>query len=1129
MKKNLLQFCNQIKQHELTHLIRTMKLTTLFLFVITIHVFAIEAHAQNAKVSISKNTLPLSELITEIEKQTNYLFVYSDTEINTSMDVNVNAKNKSVGEVLNQALRNKGIMYDVAKNYISLRLKKENESFPVPDPMQAKKIKLTGTVLDQNNEPVIGANIVLKGAKLVGSVTDINGAFSLEVPENGTLLVSYIGYRTVEVAVNSQSTLSIQLIEDSEALEEVVVTALGIRREEKALGYAVQKVSGDKLSTVKSVDIGTALTGKVAGLNITNSTEFNEAPSFSLRGETPLVVVDGVPYSNINMRDIAPDDIASIDVLKGAPASALYGSRGGKGAIMITTKRGEEEGLNIQINSSTMFESGFLRIPKVQTSYSTGMNGKYDPEDFIWGDKLDIGRTAVQWDPHSFEWREMPLESKGKNNFKNFLEFSFVTNNNISVTQKGKYGSFRTSLTHVYNKGQYPNTKLNKLTYTVAGDMKWNNFTFEGGITYNKRFYPNNYGTGYGKGGYIYNLLVWTGTDLDIRDYKNYWVDKDERQSWPNEVWYDNPYFIANEIIHSSDYDIMNAFLSTSYSFTPWLKASLRTGADVYSERQIWRNPINSRGGWHKKGYYEERQNRGFSINNDLMINASHKFGDFSLDGYAGGTLYFYQDDHIGGNTRNGLSIPGYYSLKASVDPAGIYSSLSRKQMNSLFAKASFAWKSTLFLDVTARNDWSSTLPSETRSYFYPSVSGSVVMSEFIPMPKWIGFWKVLASWTQTKQDLGVYDNSTSYSISTNLWDGMNGAYHPTSMKDPNILPSATRSYEIGTTLNMFSNRLRFDFVYFDKLFYNQTYYAPISDTSGFEYSLINIDEERVRRGVEITIGGDVIQNKDFNWNAQLNWSSDRYTYAKIDPVYSSQRDWVGVGKRVDYYTYRDWDRDPNGNIIHQAGLPRQSEYQSVAGYSNPDWIFGLNNTFRYKDFTLQIAIDGRFGGIAHSVTSQALWMTGAHIDSDTPWRYEEVVNGNRTFVGEGVTVVSGSVDRDVNGNITRDDRVFGPNETATSYEGYMKLYNGAGNVWDPKHQHLLDQSFIKLRSLSLTYNLPKSINEKLRLKGASVSFIGNNLFMWTKEFKYSDPDKSSENLNSPSLRMIGCNIKLNF
>ena len=637
--------------------------------------------------------------------------------------------------------------------------------------------------------------------------------------------------------------------------------------------------------------------------------------------------------------------------------------------------------------------------------------------------------------------------------------------------------------------------------------MTYKDFSFDGGLTYNKRFYPNNEGTGYGTGGYIYSMLVWTGTDLDIRDYKDYWLVKDQEQNWPNKVWYDNPYFIANEIVHSSDYDIVNAFMNLSYDFTSWLKASLRTGVDSYKEKQIWRNSIGAYGGWNKKGYFEERHTNGLSVNNDFIITAKQKIGDFTIDGLLGTSLYYYQDNLINGSTSNGLTIPGFYSLKASVDPAEVYSTIYKKQVNSLYAKASASWKSTLFVDVTARNDWSSTLPAKTRSYFYPSVSGSVVLSEFIKMPKWVDFWKLRGSWTQTKSDLSVYETNLNYSISTNLWNNMSGATYPTAMRNIAVEPSATRSYEIGTAVHFLKNRLRLDLAYYNKLYYNLTRDASISDACGFESTLINIDEEHVRRGVELMISADIIKNKDWNWNATFNWARDRYFYSKIDPIYSTQKDWVTAGERWDWLGYYDWERDPEGNIIHNNGYPVQSQYQSVAGYEEPDWIFGLNNTVKYKNFTLSLAIDGRVGGVAHSVVDQALWMTGAHRDSDTQWRYDEVVNGKNTFVGQGVKVVSGSVEYDSQGHVISDTRVFAPNDRVVSYEGYMKIYHGAGNVWDAKHQHILDQTFIKLRELSLAYSIPKSFCNRIGLKGASVAFVGNNLFLWTKEFKFSDPD----------------------
>lgn len=452
---------------------------------------------------------------------------------------------------------------------------------------QQSKIKITGTVVDQAGIPIIGANITVKNQTGTGTITDIDGRFTLEVPANSTLSISYIGYKNQEIRVTSSKPLTIKLQDDAEVLDEVVVTALGIKREEKALGYAVQKVSGDQLTTIKSVDVTSGLNGKIAGLKVENSTEFNEAPNLKLRGESPLIVIDGVPYKNMSLRDIASDDIESIDVLKGATASALYGARGGSGAVMITTKRGKEEGLRVTVNSSTMFNAGYLKLPEVQTSYSSGKNGIYnDNSSYVWGAKLDVGNEAMQYNPYTQEREMTELTSRGKNNLKNFQELSFITNNNVSVTQKGKYGSIRTSLTHVYNKGQWPNEKLNKITYTVSGDMKYKKFSSEAGITYNKRFYPNMGGSSYHGTGYIYNLLVWSGSEYDIRDYKNYWKIKDEQSNWWDRGgWYDNPYYIANELTSSDNYDVVNAFVNASYDITSWLKLSLRSGADMYTEK----------------------------------------------------------------------------------------------------------------------------------------------------------------------------------------------------------------------------------------------------------------------------------------------------------------------------------------------------------------------------------------------------------------------------------------------------------------------------------------------------------------------------------------------------------------
>lgn len=347
-----------------------------------------------------------------------------------------------------------------------------------------------------------------------------------------------------------------------------------------------------------------------------------------------------------------------------------------------------------------------------------------------------------------------------------------VANNTVSIAYKGKLGSFRTSVNHIYNRGQYPNTKLNKTNYSLNGDLKYKRFSLSAGLTYNYATYPNNYGTGYGKGSYIYNLVIFQGTEYDIRDFRNYWVKPDEQQNWVvNGSWYDNPYFLANENTHGDKQHLVNGYLTLGYDLTSWLKLSARTGVDAKNGRQEWREAWSSAaaprsGESHKKGYYEIQKRTGFSINQDVMFTADKTWGGFGLNVMAGMNAFYRSWDTLSGYTQGGLSIPGYYSLKASVNPALAASTMSRRRSMSLYGKATLSWKSMAYVDVTARNDWSSTLPAESRSYFYPSVAGSFILTEVLPKMRGVDLLKVRGSWTRTKMDLGVYDIDRSY---TNL------------------------------------------------------------------------------------------------------------------------------------------------------------------------------------------------------------------------------------------------------------------------------------------------------------------------------------------------------------------------
>ncbi|MFD2036233.1 SusC/RagA family TonB-linked outer membrane protein [Belliella marina] len=1075
---------------------------------------------QNADflASNSSKLKTFKEVFQELESKTDFKLFYQDNKDLLNSKVNFDFDNGNLLEQLGSALKIKNLRYELMDNGLL-----------VISPVTIADKNISGKVVEEiSGLPIPGVMVVVKGTTL-GTVTDLDGGFSIEVEEKDLVLVlSYVGYKTQEIKVPaSQTRIQIMMSEEISDLEQVVVTALGIKREEKALGYAVQKVSGETIQQVKGVDIGTSLTGRVAGLNVRNSTEFFERPTISLRGANPLLVIDGVPYGNMTLRDVSPDDIESLDVLKGPTASALYGARGGNGAIVITTKRGaDKKGVSVSVNSNTMAFSGFLMLPEVQSSYSAGYNGKYNTDDYVWGDKLDIGRTAVQWDPLTKEMREMELTSKGKNNFKNFLQPSFVTNNNISITQQGENGSVRTSLTHVHNKGQYPNTTLNMLNYTIGGEMKVSDkFHLDGTMGYNRRSAPQTAGTGYGDQGYIYNLLVWTGPEYDVTEFKDYWVKPNEVQNWHYRAWYDNPYMMAYEKLNGIDQNTFNTALTASYNFTPGIKLLLRSGLDYYVNQTERRNPpgIFSTRGWNPLGMYSINQTKGFSINNDLLLLLEKKVGDFNFEGILGGTVYYYESDTLSSSTRSGLSIPGFYSLNSSVETPDVVNKHHRKQVNSFFGKATISYRSFAFLDVTGRNDWSSTMPIDSRSYFYPSVGGSFVLSEVLPaLPEWIEFLKLRGSWALSKRDLDVYATNRVYAVSNNVWDGMNTARYPRNIRGAGVDPQTERTYEYGIVANFLQNKIKFDMAYFNRYIYSLQANATISSASGFSSRLINTDETFEWKGLEFTLDATVLKTQNFQWNVIANWSKAHRYYKQLDDVYSSDNPWVKPGLRTDHYTTTQWDKDPDGNIIHVNGFPVRSRYSSMVGTSDPDFIWGLTNTLNYKNFTFNLAFDGRVGGLSYSATNARLWQTGAHPDSDNQYRYEEVVNGNQTFVGNGVKIVSGTVSYDTYGNIVEDSRVFAPNDQVVSYEAY---YKGSGTG----PQNIFDETFFKLREISLAYQLPKSVAAKFKASAASIAITGQNVFIWTKEYRFSDPDKASDDLNSPSIRYTGLNLRLNF
>ncbi|WP_341835332.1 SusC/RagA family TonB-linked outer membrane protein [Chitinophaga pollutisoli] len=1011
-----------------------------------------------------------------------------------------------------------GKLYVVKANAVTEQALSSTPTLAVAD--------IRGTVSDSTGATIPGVVVRIKGAQR-GAITDGNGAFTLPNVKKGDVLVfSLVGYNQQEITVGDETDLRIVMQVSAIALDQLVVTALGIKRQEKALGYAVQKVKGDAVATVKGVDVATSLTGHVSGLVVKNSTEFFAKPSIELRGEGALLVIDGVPYGNMTLRDIPTDDIESIDVLKGPTASSLYGSRAAGGVLLVTTKKGSGTGLTVSINSNTMLQSGFLALPKVQGSYGRGQNGAID-NDYVWGPKLDIGETATDWNPETKQFEDnRPLRSIGKDNLKNFMETGVVTNNNISVSQSGQYGSFRASLNHIYNKGQFPNARANMFNFTLGGVLKASDkFTLEGHTGVSKRMAPQVWGSGYGNQGYIYQLTMWTGPEYDIRQYRDYWKVPNKTQNWMYTNWYDNPYLIAHEKLNGIQENTVNASLTANYRFTNDLNLLVRVAYDNYNNEETYRNPtaniFSTRGGWDAKGYYRNIAGKGWSTNDDIMLSYKKKAGQFSIDLMAGGTIYYYTNDTISAATRNGLSSPRFYSIAGSVGPVNITQTHGARQVNSLYGRAALGWKNAIFVEATGRNDWNSAQPKEHRDYFYPSLGSSVVLTELMRLPRFVDMWKFRGSWADYKSPAPVYWINRLYTTTPQAWNTLNSANYPGNLLPLSILPSSARTWEVGTAAYLFKNRLNVDVTYFNKLYYNTQRNIEIPQSSGFSSTIINVDEDFVRKGIEITIGGSVIKQQNFEWQSTINYTSHHRYIKQLDSTYSSKEPWVKVGARMDNYIDYYWLRDPSGNVIHQNGMPVQSEYRKHYGYTDPKFSFGFINNFRIGDFLVGLNIDGRIGGLMYNYVNDKMFDTGTHPDTDNNWRYDEVVNGKTNFVGKGVKVASGTVTYDNFGNIINDTRTYAPNDVSTSYQDYTQKFR-AGDYGVQK------KSFVKVREMSLGYKLPAAFLSRYSIKSASVALTAQNLFLFTK-FRFSDPDVDTENLNSPSQRMLGMNLRVNF
>lgn len=1023
---------------------------------------------------------------------------------------------------------------------------------------------VTGTVKDEQKLPIPGTTVVVMGTQN-GTTTDLDGNFSIKAKKDDTIVISFIGYKSEQIIVGDSEDFQIELVPSIETLDEVVTTAIGIKQQKKRIGYATEQVKTDVLEQSRGINLGNALSGQVAGLTVTNPTGVFQAPDFDLRGKTPLIVLDGVPIET-DFFDIPTENIGNVNVLKGTSASALYGSRGRNGAILLTSKKGTVSGLTTTISSSFMATAGYVAFPDAQHEYGSGSNGEYEfwdgqdggisDGDMTWGPKFEGTKLIAQWnspirdivtgeitpwwgdvsgtryDDRS-KYERVPIEWEQHDNLKNFLEVGVVSSTDISISQKSDRGQFMLTSKYAYQKGQVPNTKVHSGSLNFNGTYKLSNdVTVDGALSYSKVYSPNYPRYGYGPKNHMYTILVWMGDDVDGEDLKNHmWVPGQEgsRQANYNYAWYNNPYFSVTELTQIHDRNVINGQLKLRWDIDSNLSIQGRGAVrvkDLFEDMKVPKSYMNY--GDSRDGDYKIWNSEQTNVDVDILATyTSYISDDFEISANIGAS-YFYRTLQSDYSATDGLIVAGISNLGNSKGPVTATNSLNQKATNSVYATATMSLFESWFVTLTGRNDWSSTMPAQNNSYFYPSLSVSTTLSDYVKLPAIFDYMKVYGSWAQVSSDLDPYEISSTYSS-----DGTYGTdpkvTYPSDIANSDIKPEQSNSTEFGLSTSILSNRLSLEATYYSVIDKNQIIDLPLSEASGFTSRKVNGNEYK-SSGLEIALKGSIIKHRAVKWDARTNWSFNKKVLTKIYGGGTKYNN-LQVGDRADDMWGTVWQKSGDGKLIIDAntGLPVKDEHQRRLGHTTPDAKFGFQNTLTYKRFSLNVDFDGVIGGVMWSKTIEKLWWGGRHPESTT-YRDAEYDAGVPIYIADGVNVVTdGTVEYDNYGEVISDSRSFQENSTAVSWQTWCQNYPYRAYVTEDENKtfaSIFDRSYLKLRKVALTYKCGGSSAQGI--KAPVLSIFANNVAMW-KHIPLVDPDFKTGNdddLQDPSARYIGVSAK---
>ncbi|WP_246581462.1 SusC/RagA family TonB-linked outer membrane protein [Echinicola shivajiensis] len=1056
-------------------------------------------------------------------------------------------------------------------------------------------IEISGTVLDEEGVGLAGATVKIKGASS-GTITDLDGKFSLKVPDNNTVIVvSYVGFHSKEIIVGNQSELKIVLESAYQNLEGAVVTALGITREERSLGYAVSEIKGESFERGGQDNMLKSLAGRVPGVSINSTGGAGSSVSMVIRGmnslsgdNQPLFVVDGVPVINtLNnvsqigdrnnvdygnaLSDINPENIESISVLKGPSAAALYGSRAGNGVVLITTKTGKNvDKVTVGITSNTLAEVPFKYLP-MHSRFATGVrpytpdNNPYDGGVLIIeegsaagaGPELDKGYNAIQWNsPRDANGNLVPLPLVSHpNNFADFVRTGITTTNGVSVANSNEKMNYRIGYTNMSNRGVIPNSDLKRNNLSLSSNLNVSEkLTLSTNLNFTRSGSDNR--PAGDRGTNPLEAAIKVSPHIDINELRDYWLPGQEGIQQKSQAIgdYNNPYFLAYEVINSFSRDRVFGNLGLNYQINENFSLSGKYLLDTYSERRETKLPLS----------YTRDPNGGYGITNmdlserniEFLATYQKDLTDFSMTYSAGGNLRYNKNYNTTTATKgrgSGLIVPGVYTLSNTRSDNLVYSSsMSEKAVYSVYGLANLGYKDLLYLDITARNDWSSTLPASNRSYFYPSASLSAIISDIIPMGNKIDLLKIRGGWAQVGNDTDPYNLLQTLS-NMGEWDGQTRLTVPNNLKTPDLKPEIATSYEFGLQAAAFQNRLRFDLTYFNTDNKNQILPVTLPPSSGFTSKFVNAGLVN-SKGWEMVLGVTPI-DKEFTLDLNFNLSRYRSTVVELtDEVerYTLWTDakggsWTYVGDQIGaiydrklvtvedkespYYGYPILDENGSWQAINESSARNQ------IGNFNPDFIAGMSASLSYKNWSLNLTLDWRNGGDFVSQTFRY-----SESDLKTQRWLDQIINPNGMsgqalrdylvanediYIKDGINVVGGPTAESggfpFEYGVTVNDGVFNPGVVAIYNDqgeitGYEENLGGEGTriipyadnyPWDFTKAAMFDASYVKLRDASINYDIPYSVVSKLKIQAINLGLYTSNLILWTKAKINVDPENA--------------------